>query len=114
MAYISTEKVKAVRETLKKELPKYKFSVTRNHFSEICINLMEGDIKVDENYQQINQYYLEKYSNEIKNLFENVQKIMFDKAEYFDHSDSQSDYCHVAYFFSFSIGKWDKPYVCKN
>lgn len=114
MAYISTEQVKAVRETLKKELPKYKFSVTRNNCSEICINLMEGDIRVDETYQQINHYHLEWYSDDIKILFANVKKIMLDKAEYFDNSDSQSDYFNVAYYFSFSIGKWDKHYVCRN
>ena len=42
MAYISTEDVKHIRNTLKKELPQYKFSVVRDHHSSFSINLMKG------------------------------------------------------------------------
>lgn len=42
MAYISTDDVKHIRNTLKKELPQFKFSVVRDHHSSVTIALMKG------------------------------------------------------------------------
>ena len=59
MAYISTEDVKHIRNTLKKELPQYKFSVVRDHHSRVSINLMKGPAFKDFEY-------FDKYSGETK------------------------------------------------
>ena len=32
---------------------------------------------------------------------------------YHNNSDSMTDYFDYAYYYRFSIGKWDKPYVQK-
>ena len=42
MAYISTEEVAAIRKELKKELPEYKFSVTKCHHSSVTVAFMKG------------------------------------------------------------------------
>jgi hypothetical protein len=30
--------------------------------------------------------------------------------DYFDHSESQVDYYHCAYYVNINIGKWNKPF----
>lgn len=114
MAYISTEEVKNVRNAIKKEFPSYKWSVTRHHSSTITIALMQADFEIENSYDQINHYYLDQYSEKIKNVFTRVKEILFKNAEYFNESDAMSDYFHCAYFYNFNIGKWDKPYICKK
>ena len=59
MAYISTDDVKHIRNTLKKELPQYKFSVVRDHTSSVTIALMKGPAFKD--YE-----YFDKYTHETK------------------------------------------------
>jgi len=34
-------------------------------------------------------------------------------ADYYDHSDAQTDYFNTAYYYHIHVGKWDKPYVCQ-
>jgi hypothetical protein len=31
--------------------------------------------------------------------------------DFFDHSDSQTDYFHLSHYTDINIGKWDRPYV---
>ena len=78
MAYISTDDVKHIRNTLKKELPQFKFSVVRDHHSSVSIALMKGPAFKDYEYfdrythetkigtlnkdhHQINEYHLEDF-----------------------------------------------------
>ena len=42
MAYISTDDVKKIRNALKTEMPQYKFSVVRDHYSSVSIAMMKG------------------------------------------------------------------------
>ena len=59
MAYISTEDVKHIRNTLKKELPQFKFSVVRDHHSSVSIDLMKGPAFKDWEYN-------DRYTGETK------------------------------------------------
>lgn len=113
MAYITSEQVKAVREAIKKEFPNYKWSITRKDYSSIYIRLMEADFKVEKDYEQLNPFYLDYYSEKINSVFSKVKEIMFKIVPYRDNSDSQTDYFDVSYDYNFHIGKWDKPYVQK-
>ena len=135
MAYISTDDVKHIRNTLKKELPQYKFSVVRDHTSSVTIALMKGpafkdyeyfdrythETKVgnlsDGEHHQINQFHLESfYGKENAEILGKVSEIahtapgLAGGKKYYNNNDIQSDYFDVAYYVSISVGKWNKDY----
>lgn len=108
MAYITTEAVKEIRNELKKEFPNIKFSVVRENYSAIHVAIMEADLEFEKEYMPLNHYCLEKnpHAEILKKISEISNKNNFDK------SDPMTDYFHVGYYFSLSVGKWDKPYKC--
>jgi len=135
MAYISTDDVKHIRNTLKKELPQFKFSVVRDHHSSVSINLMKGpafkdweyndrytgETKVgslnDGEHHQINHHWLEDfYGKDNAKILGKIDKIahtapaMNGGKEWYNNSDIQSDYFDIAYYVHIGVGKWNKPY----
>ena len=133
MAYISTEEVAAIRKQLKAEMPEYKFSVKKCHHSSVTVAFMKGpaweefqtrdrytgemhDDAMDD-HEQLNHVWAENFYGE-KNaaIIKKVEKIIKTapvKAggrEWYDDSDSQSDYFDTAFYMSIHIGAWDKPY----
>jgi len=114
MAYISTQEVKNVRELLKTTFPKFKFSVSGGNSLELKVAIMSGPEDFSEVLGEwksvdINQYHLYQYGK-FEKLFAKMFKAMKSQ-NWFDESDSMTDYFHTAYYFSLSIGKWNKPYV---
>jgi hypothetical protein len=133
MAYITTAEVKEIRLALKAKFgKKFKFSVTRRDgglaaqvaimsgptdFSDLWTSKAQGDY--GHGYTNINQYHItEKNYGDHVELFNEIHTIIKTapaKAEggreYFDHSDSMTDYFHVAYYYDIQVGKWDKPYA---
>jgi hypothetical protein len=131
MAYISTAEVKEIRIALKAEFgKKFKFSVTkRDSGLAVSVAIMSGTVDMsslwankdedDCGYIQVNQFWIttDRYGAHVA-LFDKINNIIKTapaKAEggraYFDHSDSQSDYFHTAYYYDIQVGKWDKPYT---
>ena len=133
MAYISTEEVAAIRKELKKELPEYKFSVTKHHHSSVTVAFMKGpafaefqsrdrytgEFKDDviEGHEQLNHYWaMDFYGEKNGALIKKVEKIIKTapvKAggrEWYDKSDAMTDYFDTAYYMNIHVGKWDKPY----
>ncbi len=135
MAYISTDDVKHIRNTLKKELPQYKFSVVRDHTSSVTIALMKGPAFNDYEYfdrynnvtktanlsdgehHQINQYHLEdfygKENAEILSKIDTISRTAPAKnggKVWYNDSDIMTDYFDIAYYVHISVGKWNKPY----
>jgi hypothetical protein len=133
MAYITTPEVKEIRIALKEKFgKKFKFSVTRRDgglavtvaitagavdFSSLWADKSETDYGYG--YTNINHCHIteERFGAEAK-LFSEIDTIIRTapaKAEggraYFDNSDSQTDYFHVAYYYDIQVGKWDKPYT---
>lgn len=107
MAYITTEQVKEIRTNLKKEFPNIKFSVVREHYSSIRVAIMQSNLDFETKYQQVNHYHLDSYLHS-----EVLQKITtICNVNNYDKSDSQSDYFDVGFYYSLSIGQWDKPYT---
>jgi hypothetical protein len=120
-----------IRSNLKNELPGYKFSVTRKHYDSITVALMESpespfcDEKVEGTkfthkgeYAQLNHYCIKKNCNGYHltdaalELFQKINEIS--NRRNYDHSDIQSDFFDVNFYFHMNIGKWDKPFkVCK-
>jgi len=108
MAYITTEAVKEIRNELKKEFPNIKFSVVRENYSAIQVAIMESDLEFEKEYMQLNHYHLHTYPNA-----EILKKICeISNRNNFDNSEPMTDYFHVGYYFSLSVGKWDRPYKC--
>ena len=122
MAYIRTDEVAAIRGQLKEAFPQLKFSVRKQHHSSVIVTIKSGTVDfsdvLDENgYCQTNQYWLDRMGQH-KELFEEIYKIVKTAPgtveggrEWFDDSDSMTDYFHTAFFMSVNIGSWHKPYV---
>tara|TARA_R100001510_G_C7645678_1_gene203040 strand:+ start:1544 stop:1966 length:423 start_codon:yes stop_codon:yes gene_type:complete len=134
MAHITTDDVKHIRDTLKKELPQYKFSVVRDHYSSVSIAFMKGTAFKDyeyrdrythetkigtlnEGHHQINHYHLEDfYGEENAKILNKVSEIAHTApaknggTAWYNKSDAMIDYFDTAYYVHISIGKWNKPY----
>ena len=121
-----------VREQLKREFPKCKFSVTIQQYSggqSLHVSLMSAPFEVfkitpEREYAQLNEYQLRSdYEREqgISNgthLTEEGWSVLARVSEIsnkdnWNHSDSSIDYFDVNYYFHLNVGKWNKPFVKK-
>lgn len=140
MAYMNQERkariVAAVKPVLQKYGLKGTFSV-RNHMT-ICLSITSGKIDFVENYIHtdasknygrpmdaqrvadtrkngnfsVNPYwYQEHFTGTALKAIKEIIKGLY-AADYYDHSDAQTDYFDTAYYIDLSIGKWNKPYQC--
>ncbi len=113
MAYVSKEKMKQVREDLKKEFPTkqgWKFSIKKRDYAVVDVAIMKSPFDFETEYMQLNQYCLEEdFSGEKRKELEKVLDIINEGN--FDKSDVMTDYFHVGFYINLSIGRWDKPYI---
>jgi hypothetical protein len=124
MAYISAEEVREIRKELKKEFPKYKFSVRKRQHS-VSVNILKSDLDFrsefrdpTEKYMPVNQYFIDKsWSKKNAKVLNKIVKIIktapgkaVDGQEWFDDSDIMTDYFHTAFYIDLQIGTWEKPY----
>jgi hypothetical protein len=59
----------------------------------------------------VNPYHYEKhFSGRALEFLSEVIPAMYGP-DYFDHSDSQSDYFHCSHYIDVSIGRWNRPYA---
>jgi hypothetical protein len=115
MAYISTERVKSIRDQIKNAYPRYKWSVSRRHGSTVVIVLQESDLPYDNAHQQINQYWLkqsEKLTTKTKLIFQRVLEICNSVEACYNRNaeDVGADYADSTYFIDLDIGQWDQPH----
>jgi hypothetical protein len=62
-------------------------------------------------YEQVNRYYYQDhYSGKAKELMTKIISAIY-SGDYYDRSDSSTDYFDTAYYAYINIGKWDKPFV---
>jgi len=117
MAYISSEDTKLIRAALKAKFPKVKFAVRKHHHTELRVVIKSAPFKIevgDEGYKDINQYHVDRFYPETEAAFyKEVLDIMNTAGtrENFDESDIMTDYFHVGYYISLSVGEWNKPFV---
>jgi len=127
MAYISKEDVKAIREELKSQFPKWKFAVRKGSGSlSVDVNILQGTESFDDHfnngrrYAQVNQYWIKDHFRDEgeRKAIEVINEIMHNAPGraggrvYFDESDAMTDYFHTAFYTHLSIGQWDKDYTC--
>lgn len=122
MAYISTSDVKMIREALKAEFPKHRFSVTKESGGlSVGVAVIKGpeDLLGDlgetwdgAGYQQINHYHTGQYG-EHQGFFDKVVQVIktAPSRKWYDNSDAMIDYFDTAFYMSVSVGKYGKPYV---
>lgn len=114
MPYITTEDVKEIRNNLKREFPQFKFSVRREHYSSVKVNVMSGPIDFGTNRESVNQYWLEdNYGDrpQVLKFLQRVNRIVGGNQRELVYD---GDYGSVPnYYYSISIGKWDRPYIQK-
>lgn len=117
MAYITTAAVKEIREELKARFPTnrgWKFSVIRRDGGlAVAIAIMKApfDMADGKKYVNVNQFHIDSHYKDDEHtrlVLETVKGII--TREHFDHSDSQSDYFHVAFYYDMNIGKWDSEF----
>ena len=124
MAYIRTEEVREIRNTLKEEFgPDLKFGVKKQHHSSVLVTIKKGNVDFsdimregDRGYTQINQYHLGQYGRHAM-LFDSIVDVI-KKApgkaengrEWYDESDAMTDYFNTAFYFNLEVGSWNKPY----
>ena len=128
MAYISAEDVKAIRNELKQEFPKFKFAVRKGSGS-LSVDVVvqratyafeDAFAKQNRRHAQVNQYYIADHFQdaEEREFLLKVNDIMHNAPGraggkvFFDHSDAMTDYFHTAFYTHLSIGQWDKEYEC--
>ena len=117
MAYIKTEQVREIRNTLKEKFPEIKFSVRKERNSSIHVNIMKTPYDFSyikwyepDGHTSLNRYHLPE--GEHKNLFEDIlNTIQFGSSnKWFDKSDSQSDYFYTAFYIHMGIGNRKNGY----
>lgn len=127
MAYISAQDVKAIREELKAEFPKFKFGVRKGSGSlSVDVTIKQAAFafedqfeKQGQGYAQVNQYWIkDHFSNaEEREFILKVNEIMHNAPGraggkvFFDESDAMTDYFHTAFYTHLQIGSWDQPYI---
>lgn len=109
-----------IRNYVKEIYSDCKFSVTCKYYSggsSISIRLMEAPINIFQDAReikdfQINEYYIDKstegFNLEIKEMIKDIINLV-NSYRFFD-SDSMIDYFHTNFYYSVSIGAWDKPF----
>ena len=115
MAYISTEKVKQIRDRIKKEFPSYKFSIFRKDGTSLYVCIMQSDLTFRSKYEQINHYYIkEHYTGKEKEVLSRMYDIIQGIEPCYDRNfgDPYADYGDNNYFIDMSVGKWNKPHIC--
>jgi len=124
MAYIRTNEVKEIRETLKEEFgPELKFGVKKESGGiAVKVTIKKGNIDFSDIMREgdqsvaINQYHLGQYGSHAM-LFDSIVDII-KKApgkaengrEWYDESDAMTDYFNTAFYFNLEVGSWNKPY----
>jgi hypothetical protein len=106
MGYISTERVKEIRNQLKAEFPTIKFSVSREHHSTVVIAIMESSLNWSASYKDFNPYYLE--SEENNDLLKRILEIANSGVKYYETGDYGTQPSH---YVRLSVGKWNKAHV---
>lgn len=111
MAYITKETTKEIRNALKAAFPNLKFSVTMEHHSSLHVAIMKGNVDFGGNDISVNQYCLDRqFEGEALKVWQKVDEIVKTVGNWFDKSDSMTDYFHTAFYIDYNVGKWNKNY----
>ena len=111
MAYMSQEMKKKMAPGIKAVLKKYgvKGSISVRHYSTIVVTLTEGSLDLKEHP---NIFWLKRdYEGQILSFYEELREAM--SIDYYNRSDSMSDYYDVSYYRAIKVGG-KNPYKHKK
>jgi len=123
-----------IAPTIKALLKQYglKGSLSVNNHSTLVLTVKQGSIdfigntnrvcaaqprynnsprNVDRDYLQINTYWCHEHFDGKAKDFLVAAVAALKGPDYFDHSDSMTDYFHCSHYVDINIGRWDKPYA---
>jgi hypothetical protein len=115
MPFVEVSKVAEIRNQLKKALPAFKFSVTREHYTSVNVSILSGPVDFGKPYEQVNQYYIKDNYKDKPAIMQVLLKVneICSKDEHIEFNDA--DYGNVPNFYiHISVGKWNKPYQKMN
>lgn len=111
------EEAKRIRKELKKEFPKWKFSV-KSDYNSIDAYILRGpiDFKFEGEYQiKHRNKPLSSYSIDKLGISELVKINSIIHKNNWNNSDPMTDYFDdVGFYGTFEIGRWDTPYEFIN
>ena len=117
MAYISTEEVKQIRDRIKKEFPKYKFSISCANKMSVIVKILKADLDPINNdgNSYVNIFYIERmWSNnpETMKVLLKINEIInsVKKCEDRNAGDLSADYADFNFFYEIGFGTWNKEY----
>jgi hypothetical protein len=138
MAYMSQEHKAKLAPTIKEICKRYGIKATlgvRNHSTlmltiksspidfignsnEVCGNdhfqVARGFKPNTSGYESVNPYHYDKhFSGTALDFLSEVIPAMYGP-DYFDESDSQTDYFHCSHYIDVSIGRWNRPYALEK
>ena len=113
MPFIRTEEVKQIRDALKKALPEFKLSVTKQHHSGVTVAIMKGPVDFGTDYEQVNHYYYKSHYEdkpEAIKVFDTILKTI-DSCKQQKELVYDGDYGSIPnYYKNIHVGKWNKNY----
>lgn len=130
MAYVSKEKIKQVREDLKREFPEIKFRVNKGqHYSTVYVVIVRSPYNFIPNgeYHEVNHYWIDNgyavkpYEQDEYGRYKcvpygrvDILKRIVDimNVGNHDNSDIMTDYHDVGFYINLRIGDYNKPYEC--
>lgn len=108
MAYLSADRVKAIRSEIKKAFPAFKFSITRENHSGVRIIIAEGPIPFRKDIEQVNNYYIkEAHTGAAKDVLLTINKIANEGVTYYETGDYGNQPSHYVWI---QVGTYDAPY----
>jgi hypothetical protein len=63
------------------------------------------------NYIEVNEYWMDEHYSGVVLQFMAEMIAAMKGADFFDHSDSSTDYFYRSHYVDLNIGTWIKPYV---
>tara|TARA_R110000803_G_scaffold149611_4_gene215041 strand:+ start:1138 stop:1494 length:357 start_codon:yes stop_codon:yes gene_type:complete len=114
MAYMNQEKKKIIASALKEVMPKdWKYSLSVEHHSVIHLNIKSApfDLTHGKDDVQINHFHLQNhYDGQALEILKKAHDAML-SADWYDDSDSMTDYFNTAYYIRMNVGSWNKPFI---
>lgn len=131
MAYISQQEKQQLAPGIRAVLKKYnlKGSISIQHHSVLTVKIRSGDISLDDfrqydpasskttvgssrQYLQFTDHISDRYvtGQMYQCLIELVAAMK--GADWYDRSDSMTDYFDIAHYVNIHFGAWNKPYQC--
>lgn len=119
MAYVSQQMKAELAPAIKAILKKYgiKGSLAVRDRSTLVLNVKSGKINFVDDYQgenfhnQVNTYHVDRQYSGVSREFLNEVVAAMKGPNFFDHSDSMTDYFCVSHYIDINLGHWNKPYV---